>query len=65
MIEFINEHFVEILTFIGGLVSAIALTITYQKTINKRDKNTTNQNNNKVKARGDVKFIGGDDNSKE
>lgn len=65
MLNFINEHFGTILTFIGGLMSGITLTITTQKMILNRNRNTTNQNNNIVNSLGSVKFTGGDDNSKE
>lgn len=63
MMDFINQHFTEILTFFGGLISGITLTISTQKILIKRDRNTTNQNNNQVTATGSVKFTGGDDNS--
>lgn len=63
MMDFINQHFSEILTFLGGLISGITLTISTQKILIKRDRNTTNQNNNQVTATGSVKFTGGDDNS--
>ncbi|WP_098729232.1 hypothetical protein [Acinetobacter baumannii] len=61
--EFINEHLNAILTFIAGLLSGITVTITAQKTIFNRNRNTVNQSNNKVKSKGPVKFTGGDDNS--
>lgn len=61
--DFLNQHLNTILTFIGGFLSGIAITITAQKTIFNRNKNTVNQSKNKIKSKGSVKITGGDDNS--
>lgn len=63
MLDFLNADLGTILTFIGGLLTGITLTISVQKTIFNRNRNTTNQNNNTVNTTGNVKFTGGDDNS--
>lgn len=63
--NFLEQHFSEIVTAIVGLAAAgFILKFTFQKkSINKNGNTTTNQNNNNVSGAQDVKFIGRDDNN--